>query len=320
VDAARLPAPATLDDLVALFETGDATRFQATVRRSRALRQWIEDYQAAETPWPAHPRKDAIFALALATAGLHAGDEDTRNAAGAAMVARSRLVRQPLGADPFECAWYRAAVSAATSVYLADAVLSGTEQAIARCPVDGRLHLARALARDQLWSIDDARRRSPESAVADLDLTAVLREYEEVARGFPDVAAEAHLRAAWAAYRAKDTARALALLAGVPARGPDPVLDYFGHLIRAQVLRRAERTDDAVAAYRDALRVWPGAQSARVGLMTLLVQRGEREESERLSEAVETAPLDQIDPWWVYWQGDYRSFTRQIQQLQEMAR
>jgi hypothetical protein len=86
------------------------------------------------------------------------------------------------------------------------------------------------------------------------------------------------------------------------------------------VLRRAERGDDAVAAYGDALRVWPGAQSARVGLMTLLVQRGEREESERLAEAIETAPLDQVDPWWVYWQGDYRTFTTQIQQLQGMAR
>ena len=40
-----------------------------------------------------------------------------------------------------------------------------------------------------------------------------------------------------------------------------------------------------MAAFRAALQAWPGAQSARVALMTLLVVRGNREEAAALAEA-----------------------------------
>jgi hypothetical protein len=106
----------------------------------------------------------------------------------------------------------------------------------------------------------------------------------------------------------------------VTTASPDPIVTYYRRLIAAQLLRRLDRPDDAVTAYRAALDAWPGAQSARVGLLTLLIERGDRDGAAALSEAIQTAPPSQIDPWWVYWLGDYRSFTQQVRQLRELAR
>ena len=128
------------------------------------------------------------------------------------------------------------------------------------------------------------------------------------------------MRAAWAAYRARDLPRAVAELQRVTLPVQDPIATYYRHLISAQVFRRLDRADDAVVSYRAALAAWPGAQAARVGLMTLLVERGDLAEAGTLSEAVQTAPASQIDPWWVYWVGDYRSFSQQLRQLRELAR
>jgi hypothetical protein len=75
-----------------------------------------------------------------------------------------------------------------------------------------------------------------------------------------------------------------------------------------------------VAAFRAALTEWPGAQSARVALMTLLVNRGERGEAAALAESVETAPDEQFDPWWMYWLGGLRRYPADISALRELAR
>jgi hypothetical protein len=314
-----LAAPASLDDIVALFETGDDTRFMTILRQSRSLRGFIESYRDADAPWPATPRVESIFALLLTAAGLQSSDEAVRTAAQALLVWHAGLVRQPLGADAFECAWYRASVAAASAAFLADTVRTAADRALERCPGDARLHLARAIAVDQLWSLDTARVRSPGEAEKELDARAVLGQYEGVAREFPEIAGEARIRGAWVAYRSTDVARAVDVLSSVPRASSDAIVDYFGHLVRAQALRRLGRTDEAIAAYRAGLTSWPGAQSARVGLMTLLVTRGARAEATRLSEEVQGAPDSQVDPWWVYWLGDYRNFSQQVRHLRELA-
>ena len=95
---------------------------------------------------------------------------------------------------------------------------------------------------------------------------------------------------------------------------------YFADLVRGQILRALGRSDDAVAAFRAALATWPGAQSARVALMTLLVNRGDREEAAALAEAALTASEDQFDPWWTYWLGDFRAFPAMLENLRELGR
>ena len=95
---------------------------------------------------------------------------------------------------------------------------------------------------------------------------------------------------------------------------------YLTDLVRGQILRARGRLDEAAQAYRDALTAWPGAQSARVALMTLLLQRGDRQEAAKLAEAAETAPGNQFDPWWTYWLGDYRGYPAILAKLREIAR
>jgi len=87
-----------------------------------------------------------------------------------------------------------------------------------------------------------------------------------------------------------------------------------------QVLRALGRSDDAVAAFRAAMATWPGAQSARVALMTLLLNRGDREGAGALAEAAQASPGDDFDPWWTYWLGDYRGYPVILDRLRAFAR
>ena len=95
---------------------------------------------------------------------------------------------------------------------------------------------------------------------------------------------------------------------------------YLTNLVRGQVLRAKGRSDEAVAAYRSALVTWPGAQAARVALMTLLVSRGERDEAAALAEATQTASENEFDPWWTYWLGAFPSYPALLGRLRELAR
>ena len=132
-----------------------------------------------------------------------------------------------------------------------------------------------------------------------------MRRYEEAMK-FPETEPEARVRArAISLWRsATSTARSKCSTAG-PAQSTDKEVRYLADLIRGQILRALGRSDDAVAAFRAALATWPGAQSARVALMTLLVNRGEREEAATLAEATQTASENEFDPWWTYWLGDF---------------
>ena len=120
--------------------------------------------------------------------------------------------------------------------------------------------------------------------------------------------------------RAGQFDRGLAMLDGIKAPPADLELRYFASLVRGQLLRASGRPDEAAAAYRTALAAWPGAQSAQVALMTLSVVRGNREEAGALAETIQLAPVDQYDPWWTYWLGDYRAYPAVLEKLRELGR
>jgi hypothetical protein len=80
-----------------------------------------------------------------------------------------------------------------------------------------------------------------------------------------------------------------------------------------------DRADEGLAAYRSALALLPTGQSARVALMNALYRRGDRAAAEALAEQVQTEPAVYIDPWWVYWQGQYRLYPQVMARLREMA-
>jgi len=136
----------------------------------------------------------------------------------------------------------------------------------------------------------------------------------------PETEVEARVRAARFLHGLGQFDRGLALLDSIRSAPADLELRYFSQLVRGQLLAASGRLDDAAAAFRGALAAWPGAQSARVALMTLSLSRGNREEAASLAEAVQMAAADQYDPWWTYWLGDYRAYPAVLEKLRELGR
>jgi hypothetical protein len=86
------------------------------------------------------------------------------------------------------------------------------------------------------------------------------------------------------------------------------------------VLSALDRPDEAVAAFRTALASSPGAQSARVALMNALLMRGDRMAAEALAEQVQSESSAELDPWWSYWQGQYRLHPLAMARIRELGR
>ena len=147
----------------------------------------------------------------------------------------------------------------------------------------------------------------------------VKRRYEEAMKS-PETEAEARVRSALFLDRLGEYRQAIDLLERPMAESPDKYVSFLVHLARGKVLRRLGRLDEAEAAFRSALATWPGAQSARISLMTLLATGGDPHEAAALAEATETAPDGQLDPWWTYWLGDARVYPDIIARLRELTR
>ena len=64
----------------------------------------------------------------------------------------------------------------------------------------------------------------------------------------------------------------------------------------------------------------PAAQSARVALMNALVLRGDPAEAEGLAQHVQTEVSTDMDPWWMYWQGQYRLQPQAMARVRELSR
>jgi len=57
----------------------------------------------------------------------------------------------------------------------------------------------------------------------------------------------------------------------------------------------------------------PEAQSARVALMRHAVMAGDMAEAARLAELVQTTTAN--DPWWSYWQADFRMVGAAVERM-----
>ena len=153
-----------------------------------------------------------------------------------------------------------------------------------------------------------------------IDADAVRTRYE-AALTHPSTAPEARIRFAWFLHGAGKQADALAKLTEAADQPIDePGLRYLRLLFLGHVLSALDRHDEALAAFRAALEVLPAAQSGRVALMNALLMRGDRSAAEALAEQVQTAAEGPLDPWWVYWQGQYRFYSTAIARIREMSR
>jgi hypothetical protein len=141
----------------------------------------------------------------------------------------------------------------------------------------------------------------------------------EAAAVFSESRAEARIRAAWLSFRTGQASGGLDLLNSLADPPAEPSVRYLGDLVRGEILRSLGRPEDAMAAYRAALRTWPGAQSAQVALMTLLVAQGALSEAGTIAAGVGTPSTQAPDPWWFYWLGAVRDYPDLAAAVRAMA-
>ncbi|MCC7009937.1 MAG: VWA domain-containing protein [Acidobacteria bacterium] len=327
------PRVTALDEIYAAYAAGQSSVIGERLRTRedferirpdvmRGLARWRQDWT---------PRR-AAFALELSIAAIA---RHWPNPLGFVTSAREIVTSRPdpPGRNPeddrFEMLFHRSAVAVLASVdapreveaYLeaiADRVATDGRPPTAARLVDSRLSLARAAARERLTlPATSARRASaagaPWSWVATPEAREERRRLQDVLDlldvaalvGTPDAATrdEIAVRRAFVSYRLGHYAEALAILDGHPAA--DPLVASWRDLLRGRTLAALNRLDDAAAAYEQAARLAPGAQTAAVALASIRLRLGDREGAERWAAIARTMTAEP-DPWTTYWTADSR--------------
>ena len=305
------PLPREVQTLADAFERGDWAGVERGLAGTKDLANLVTGFRAADRPWPDAPRRRAVFALEIGLAGLRSDNGYARDEGSRLLAEYNTLVRQPGAGDVFECAWLWTQAAGLESALRPNIAAAFIARAVQRCPNEPRLSLALAVVTEQQW-LRNAQTSAAETA-------EVARRYE-LAMKSPETEAEARVRNALFLYRLGEYRQAIDLLDRPMPQSSDTYVRYLVNLVRGKVLRRLGRLDEAEAAFRSALATWPGAQSARISLMTVLATGGDRREAATLAEAVETAPDAQQDPWWTYWLGDARVYPDIIARLRELTR
>ena len=124
-------------DVVALadvFDRGDAGAFQKALSKSTDLPNLIRDFRQSDSPWPENRRRTAVFALELALAGLRSDNRDARDEGGRLLAEYHVRVREPAGADAFECWWFVTEAAALDGFFAPENALLFIPRALQRCP------------------------------------------------------------------------------------------------------------------------------------------------------------------------------------------
>ena len=125
---------------------------------------------------------------------------------------------------------------------------------------------------------------------------------------------EARVRGGWILFQLDRFPEALEWL-DAAAPQDDHALAYWKALFRGRVLDALGRPEDALSAYRAALTLNPGAQSAAVGQAVALMRLDRAQEADAIARALRATPSATPDPWLIYSMGDHRFVDRWIDQL-----
>jgi len=314
--------PKTLTELTAAYERGAHRQLAVGLRRAADPARLLSAFEDGGNPWPATPSREAAFALELAEPMAFSSKPAEREQALRLLERFSRLVRHPLEPDTFERYWYFAALTMLEGSVRPATTSAFVERALGRFPDEPRFVLSRAITSDLHLMVRAQQKPTDGDAKnpAPVDHQTVRRDYE-AAIAHPEIAVEARIRFAYYLHRGGQHGAALVQL-NEAGREPitDPYLRYLRHLFMGHVLSNLDRREAAGDAYRAALDVVPGAQSARVALMNVLLLGGDRATAEALAEQVQDERAEGIDPWWMYWQGQYRLQPLAIGRIRELSR
>jgi tetratricopeptide (TPR) repeat protein len=133
----------------------------------------------------------------------------------------------------------------------------------------------------------------------------------------PALGTEAVMRLGYVRLRQGQTDAALAQFDQLPSLTKDASLRFLGHLYSGWALAFLGRTEEAIAAYRAALRFVPRAQSATSLLIGLLVRHDRLAEAEATAEEFLSADVAPADPWRGYYGGDFGEYPQLVRQLRE---
>jgi len=310
--------PRTLAELTNAFEhhayQAMATGLRQAVDPARLIREFVE----AGNPWPSAPRREATLAIELAEPAVFSLRAPTREEGDRLLDRFSWLIRHPLEPDEFERAWYYAVLTQLQGALRPAATEAFADRALARFPGEPRFLFAKAVAADQRLGVGTPGGGLPRTTM--LSAADAARAQFEALLTRPEVADEARLRLARLLQRLGRTSEALAHLTEDRLKNaPDPVLRFLQRLFLGHALVTLNRPDEAIDAFRSALSIVPGSHSAQVALMNTLLSRGDRDEAEAIAERVQTERTTNLDPWWMYWQGQYRLYPQVIAHLRGLG-
>jgi tetratricopeptide (TPR) repeat protein len=120
-----------------------------------------------------------------------------------------------------------------------------------------------------------------------------------------EVQEEARTRAGFAAFQLGKNADARAALDAANG-GTDPTLAYWRALFLGRVADAQGSDDDAERAYSEAVRLFPDAQTPRIGLALALSRLRRYDDAEAAVLAARRVRADGVDPWETYFDGDAR--------------
>lgn len=313
----------TLPDLVFAYGREAHDTVALNLRQAVDPARLIQEFDKSGNPWPASPRREALFALELAEAGIYSPRAPARDEAVRLLQRFAQLVRLPIEPDAFERAWLLGAVTMLQGAIRPDTAQPFVDVALTRFPDEPRFLLARAVITDQRWPSSGTvamSTRLTRTSTTSEHAAAVIGQYEAAAV-FPEVRAEASIRLGWFLQRTGRSEEAIARFQNaVGVETVDRPLGYLRELLLGQTLMSLDRIEDAVAAFQRAATLVPGAQSARVALMNALLLRGDRPAAGTMAEFLQAPGTTVIDPWWMYWQGDYRRYPQALSRAREMAR
>ena len=332
------PAVPLVEGLVAAYDSDSPGAFTTALAGVTDHSALIEAFDQSGNPWPDKPKREAAFVLELSLAALASGERGVALSVRDLLNKHRLLVRDPLGPDSFEKLWLWTAVAIFESVNAQAVSENFVTSALARFPDEPRLLLAKAFLLDRqqpfAWGpasrndlfipqfsggqLNEVRISTP-SGLSNDHVRDVSAAYD-AAMVSADTAAEARIRKSLLLFRAGRPQEALALLESAGARTQDLALRYFSNLFRGRVQTALGSAGDAAAAYEAALALAPLAQSPRVALMALALYRGDREAAAAMAEQIQKAGPDAWDPWWNYWQGDYRLVTGALSRMRTQTR
>jgi tetratricopeptide (TPR) repeat protein len=269
------------------------------------------------------------FALELAAVGSR------RHAAAAARLVEwaCPYVRAHTPQNDFDRAWQLAALSVLEGGIDSTGLHDHLDHVRALFPGEPRLLLARGIAEEQFSAPSEVLTRTVTGAnlarareIAGRAEGERYRAAERAAARFKDAAAdeavraEASLRLGHVKLEMGRYDEALAALAGVEALPDDRAVTYLAHLFRGMALEGRGRSDEARAAFRQALALSPGAHSATLRLAALEFRHGRSDAPAALIEGLLRDDDPRRDPWWSYYAADWRFWYPRIERVRALLR